>query len=117
MIVGNEGMGSRNGTGKLAKKARGHFAIWLVAPPARLIPSHALSLLTTSSLRMLSAARVARLSAKARPKVSRRGYVAGPQKNPYDSIRKSLKVGGQEFSYYDLKELKDKRLSTSDIPC
>jgi hypothetical protein len=61
---------------------------------------------------MLSAARAARLANVSHKAASRRGYASGPQKNPYEHLRKTLKVGGKDFTYYDLKELKDKRLST-----
>jgi aconitate hydratase len=60
---------------------------------------------------MLSAARAARISQRTSNNGARRGYASASGKNPYDHLKKSLKVGGKEFQYYALRELKDKRLS------
>lgn len=64
---------------------------------------------------MLSAARAARVSARATSKGARRGYASATRKNPYEHLKKTLKVAGKDFQYFDLKELKDKRLSTIEI--
>lgn len=41
---------------------------------------------------------------------NQRSFATGPQKNPYSSVLRSLSVGNQNYSFYNLPALQDKRI-------